>query len=218
MNKADKAALRNRWPSDLEFGLNRALKKEDWRDKNTANARWREQPFGVTAEGKLDYRGFPLRESLNYHYLAGIDFSALRALSGKADDYGLSRGDGIVFSRLEDCVFIEAEMPGFLDERCVRCDFSAAQFKGTQMNGTFEACRFVKAKLKQVIGELTFIDCDFTDADLTGSVFDKTRFERCTFANTRFNRCDISRSRFIDSPLSQAQIDSCSSSAGVRFD
>lgn len=217
MNRAEKAALRSRWTTDLEFRLNRALHKEDWRDKNTVNARWAEQPFELTAQGKADYRGFPLREPLSYQHLRDIDFSALRVLGGNIDAYGLSRGDGITFSILEDCDFIEAQMPAYLDDRFLRCNFSAATFKQTRMNGTFEACRFVKAKLKQVIGELKFIDCDFTDADLGGSVFDHVLFERCTFDNTRFKGCDMSGSRFVDSPLSEAQIASFASADNLRF-
>ncbi len=218
MSKKLKKELIERWTSELDFEINRNLKKENWKDKNTPNARWMLQPFGQTDSGKIDFRGFSFRELLKYQYIVGVDFSFSQFISELTAGYGMSRGvAGIIDSILESCNFVGSKLPANLTEKFTDCDFSDATFESTRINGVFDRCIFFKSKMKDVIGTMRFINCDFTKSNLAKSSFYTCYFENCIFDDAKFSGTNISGSTFVNTRPSDAQIASCSVADKLKF-
>lgn len=217
MSRKLKKELRERWSTELDFEINRNLKKENWKDKSTPNVRWMFQPFGLTERGKIDFRGFPFREPSKYHHISNIDFSYSHSLHEIVDGYGMSRGGSFSYTIIEDCVFTDVEMPANLSEKFTDCDFSGATFESTIINGVFDRCLFVKSKMKDVIGEMKFINCNFTKANLAKSSFHTCYFENCIFDDAKFSRTNISCSTFVNTRPVDAQIASCSLADKLKF-
>ncbi|MBC2182200.1 pentapeptide repeat-containing protein [Listeria sp. FSL L7-0233] len=217
MSRKLKKELRNRWYSELDFEINRSLKKENWRDKTTRNARWPQHPFGQTDSGKIDFRGFPFREPSKYHQLFNMDFSYSYSLHEITEGYGMSRGGSFSHSIMEGCLFIHAEMPANLSEKFTDCDFSNAVFVSTRINADFISCNFTNAKMKDVLVGAKFINCDFTKANLTKSALQMCHFENCIFEDTKFSRTNISGSTFVNTRPSDAQITKCSSADNLKI-
>ncbi|WOZ77716.1 pentapeptide repeat-containing protein [Kosakonia sacchari] len=217
MSKKLKKELVERWNHELDFGINHSLKKENWKDKNTPNSRWVDHPFGTTEEGKIDFRGFPFREPLKYHYLQNIDFSYSLSLNEMTKGYGLSRGGSIISSLVEHCSFVESLMPANLSEKFVGCNFDKAVFDSTRINALFESCTFIKCKIKNVLGEMRFINCNFVGANLKKSNFYSCYFENCQFDEANFSGCNISGSTFVGTKPSEAQIASCAVADKLKF-
>lgn len=217
MSKKLKKELVERWNHELDFGINHSLKKENWKDKNTPNSRWVEHPFGITEEGKLDFRGFPFREPLKFHYLQNIDFSYSLTLNEMTKGYGMSCGGSIISSIVEYCSFVESLMPANLSEKFVGCNFDKAVFDSTRINALFESCTFIKCKIKNVLGEMRFINCNFVGANLTKSNFYSCYFENCQFDKANFSGCNISGSTFVGTKPSESQIASCAVADKLKF-
>lgn len=217
MSRRLKKELRERWSTDLDFEINCDLKKENWKDKSIPNVRWMLQPFGLTERGKIDFRGFPFREPSKYHHISDIDFSYSHSLHEIVDGYGMSRGGSFIYAIMNSCVFIDAEMPANLSEKFTDCDFSGAIFESTRINGVFGGCLFVKSKMKDVIGTMKFINCNFTKANLAKSSFHTCYFENCIFDDAKFSGTNISGSTFLKTRPSDAQIASCSVVDKLKF-
>lgn len=208
MSKKLKEELRNRWTTEIDFEINRCLKKEDWRDKTRPNCRLAYQPFGFTGSGMVDYRGFPLRECLNYQYLEIIDFSFLQVISGSSDDYGFSRGlIGILNSKVRNCNFIGAELPANLSEEFISCNFQEASFNACRINADFINCNFMKSNMKDVLlrGK-KFVKCVFDQVNFQKACFYFCHFESCTFEDAKFKKANFAESTFIDTQLTDDQI------------
>ncbi|BES83371.1 hypothetical protein PEC302107_26370 [Pectobacterium araliae] len=214
-----KKELINRWSNELSFEINRNLKKEDWRDKNVENSKWGTQPFGLTDEGKVDFRGFSFREPIRYHLIKDVDFSYSKSISGNKDEYGPSRGvTGFIDSIFDSCKFVGSVLPANLSERFSYCDFSCVVFNSTRMNSDFNFCIFVSCKMKDVvIRGKRFLGCDFSKADLSKSNFYSCCFEDCVFDDAKLNGCNISGSTFVSTRPSDAQIASCSVADKIKF-
>lgn len=207
-----------RWYPELDFAINKSLQKENWQDKRKANSRWTIQPFGLTETGKIDFRGFPFREPLHYHYLRGMDFSHSVFLSETTEGYGMSRGQsGIAFSLFEECNFTGAVMPANLSERFVNCDFSHTIFDHTRMNGVFERCSFARSKLSSALVGGTFSHCDFHKANLRRTAFHGVRFDACCFDEANFSWTNISGNTFIRTQPAEQQIQVCALAEKVRY-
>lgn len=219
MSRKLKKELRERWPVDLNFQINRGLKKENWKDKNTPNTRWGMQPFGLTKVGKTDLRGFSFREPLHYNYIVDIDFSYSQVISGNKDEYGPSRGmTGFINSIFEGCNFIDSEMPANLSEKFTDCDFSGAVFEYTRISADFNSCHFVMSKMRNVlVNGKKFVNCDFTKSNLSKSNFYTCYFENCIFDDAKFSGSNISSSTFVNTRPSDDQIASCSVADKLKF-
>ncbi|MDL2275938.1 pentapeptide repeat-containing protein [Desulfosarcina sp. OttesenSCG-928-G10] len=218
MNNRIVKTLRERWPTEIDFEINKSLKKENWQDKRNPNSRWNVHPFGMTESGKIDFRGFPFREQIKYQYVFGIDFSYSDSLSEFTEGYGASRGEaGISFSIFENCDFMGSDMPANLSEKFIDCNFSHAKFDSTRMNGLFESCLFSSSKIKNVIGNMKFVNCNFSKATFSQSNFYSCYFESCIFDDANFSRANISGSTFVNTKPSGQQLESCILKEKIKF-
>lgn len=218
MSRKLKKELRERWGDDLNFEINRSLKKENWQDKNVPNARWQTQPFGLTECGKIDLRGFVFREPSKYQNLVNLDFSYAVQGAGITDGYGVSRQGSFIASIMESCEFVGVEMPASFDGQFFECNFSEAVFDNTCMAEVFQNCLFLKSKMKNVKTRgVRFVNCDFTKANLSHSKFYSAIFENCIFDEANFSGCSIPGSKFLGTRLSDNQIASCLVIDHIKF-
>ncbi|MCG8711078.1 pentapeptide repeat-containing protein [Brenneria sp. 4F2] len=218
MSRKVKKELRGRWSAELDFEINRGLKKENWKDKSIPNVRWMLQPFGLTERGKIDFRGFPFREPSKYHHIYNIDFSYSHSLHEIIDGYGMSRGGSFIDTIMEDCVFIDAEMPANLSGIFTGCDFSGAVFESTRINADFNSCHFIKAKMRDIlVSGKKFINCDFSKSNLAKSSFYTCYFDNCIFDDAKLTGTNISGSTFVNTRPSEFQIASCSVADKLKF-
>jgi fluoroquinolone resistance protein len=113
-----------------------------------------ESVFGRTEAGMLDYRGAILEEPVRYLRIHQADFS----------NASFKQGASINESELVNCILDRVDMRGVFVRR------------------SFEKCSFIEAKLSKCRLGTAFNSCDFSGADLAGSVATGCRFERCIFS------------------------------------
>ena len=205
--KHDIAALRARWTTEQVPQVANPRRKADWRDKTITNRHWQPSPFGLTADGRLDYRGFPFAMP-QYQNLQSVDLSYVSPWHGTTF---------LVHAVMEDCDFTGAKM-GTLDESFLRCRFDLTTFDNTGLSGVFNACSFVQAKLLRCHSNAHFIDCDFRDASFADADFSRARFVRCNFEGARFKRADLHKAIFVGCLPSDTQLAACFANHDIRFE
>ncbi|MGE8260209.1 MAG: pentapeptide repeat-containing protein [Stenotrophomonas sp.] len=205
--KKDIAALRARWTPDLVPNLSHPRRKHDWRDKTISNRHWEPSPFGTTADGRLDYRGFPYPVP-HYQNLQSVDLS--HAQEGGGATF-------LTYAVMQGCDFTGAAL-GNVSETLIRCCFNLSEFIQVTLGGAFDGCSFVQAKLRKCRSTATFTDCDFRDANLSGTDFSWARFVRCTFDGASFKGCDLHKAVFVGCRPSEEQLAACYENGGIRFE
>ncbi|MNK24689.1 Pentapeptide repeats (8 copies) [compost metagenome] len=205
--KKDVAALRERWTPDLVPELANPRRKNDWRDKTLVNRHWAPSPFGLTADGRLDYRGFPHRVP-HYQNLQSVDLSYLQPQHGRAF---------LLNAIMTDCDFTGAAL-GAIEESFVRCRFDLVAFNRNVLSGVFQACSFVQAKLLECSSMATFTECDFRDADFSGTDVSRARFVRCNFDGANWKGAQLHKATFVGCRPNDEQLAACHSNEGIRFE
>jgi uncharacterized protein YjbI with pentapeptide repeats len=123
----------------------------------------------IDAAGKtlVDLRGITLRDVTFGHaeperrpLLKNIDFSYCRV----QDPHG-----HFAQVRMEDCLFVGADLLQWLSQDFTRCDFTRITLHNGFMAGSFVDCRFVGAALQGAVMGDRFVRCDFSAADLEGA-------------------------------------------------
>ncbi|WP_159094728.1 pentapeptide repeat-containing protein [Stenotrophomonas sp. ESTM1D_MKCIP4_1] len=205
--KKEIAVLRARWTPALVPHLSNPRHKDDWRDKTIVNRHWESSPFGTTIDGRRDYRGFPYPIP-QYQNLQSIDLSHAQPSDGPTF---------LVNAILVDCDFTGVAM-GSVSESCVACRFDLCSFNQVELCGAFDGCSFVQSKLLKCASNATFTDCDFRNANLSGTDFSRARFVRCSFDGASFKGCDLHKAVFVGSRPSEEQLAACYGNAGIRFE
>lgn len=147
-----------------------------------------ESPFGTTEQGLLDLRGLTLHQSVRYATVRGADFS------------------GAVFAA---STVSESELE--------RCRFDRCDLRGRFVGRRFTGCSFVGARLQQARLGAVFTECDFTKANLSGSVASGVRFERCDFTRARLGSIMWTQRCVFDQCVFDGLISCSGSVAGSRF-
>jgi uncharacterized protein YjbI with pentapeptide repeats len=107
-------------------------------------------------------------------------------------------GDGQFVGACDDCKFVEFVCDGNLGREFLNCVFHKARLNNSVFYGKF-------------------LNCDFSDANMTGVRGRHSRFERCTFENTNLRKASFYDSTFVDCKLINCTIRS-GSLAGSSFD
>ena len=136
-----------------------------------------ESPFGLTDDGLIDYRGFPLKQQLVRLQIRNVDFS-----------YTISEGAGSLNTcKVKNSLFVETN------------------FDGTPLGSVFENCNFNNASLKNggfgspenlYLLDCTFIDTNFTGAGAHGAKFTRCSFERSNMKKAHFISCVFEECNF----------------------
>ncbi len=119
-------------------------------------------PRGVLADGRADFRGFPLTEMTGVA-IADADLSAARA---PKNPFGVEQAIVLRTVVAERSVFDRAG-------------------KFRQLDGRFSACSFRRITTQSCSVAGQFTDCDFTGANFSGAHL-AARFARC-----RFEGCNL---------------------------
>lgn len=118
---------------------------------------------------------------------------------------------------MENVDFTEAELVrGQLMAPFRHCKFVEFSCDGN-LGESFDGCVFRKARLSNSVFYGSFINCDFSNANLTAVRGRHIRFEGCVFENVNLRKASFYDSSFINCRLVNCTIRS-GSLAGSRFD
>jgi|CXWL01.1.fsa_nt_gi uncharacterized protein YjbI with pentapeptide repeats len=158
MSRQEIAALKARWTVEALTAADRAFVKMD----PVAAYQGKpppypfESPFGKY-DGRADFR---------YYSLGQIPFNRI-----------LEHGD---FTGATD------DRNGQLCCSLVNCRLDRASMETNLGNKIVQGCTFVRAKFTHTSLRGEFIDCDFSDCDLSHSRSAQAKFIRCNFSGTKF--------------------------------
>jgi fluoroquinolone resistance protein len=141
---------------------------------------------------KIDFTQNPLPAG-EYEYctfsncdFSNTDLSGIKFLECGFQACNLSLSK-LVKTAFNDIKFVDCKMLGLHFENCHEFGF-AVQFD----NCTLNHCSFYKRKLKKTLFKNTKLqEADFTDADLTSSVFDGCDLAGAKFENTMLEKADF---------------------------
>lgn len=159
-----------------------------------------ESDFGLTDDGKVDFRGAVLREAVRYLRVSNVDFS----------DLVFQEGASINESELTDCRLDRIDMRNvFVRRRFARCSFLGAKLGGARLGGVFSDCTFEGARLSKAFAtDVRFERCIFTGATLSGVHFISCTFDQCVFDGVKKLSGSVAGSRFIGESV-QAHLSDC---------
>ncbi|MEO5729246.1 MAG: pentapeptide repeat-containing protein, partial [Byssovorax sp.] len=162
--------------------------------------------------------------------LAGVDMSRVRASNLHFLDTDLT-GAKFVDAELDSAIFLRCTLDGadftrailpktcIVESRCNGSSFHEATLEGTRfaLASSFEKGDFRGVKMKQTLlrgcnfagadfTEARADDCDFSEADLSGSVFYRVSAQRSLFVRTSFRNADARSSNFMYAVLQKAKL------------
>jgi uncharacterized protein YjbI with pentapeptide repeats len=162
--------------------------------------------------------------------LVGVDLSRVRAANLHFLDTDLT-GAKFVEAELDTAIFLRCTLDGadfsrailpktcIVESRCNGASFHEATLEGTRfaLASSFEKGDFRGVKMKQTLlrgcnfagadfTEARADDCDFSEADLSGSVFYRVSAQRSLFVRTSFRNADARSSSFMYAVLQKAQL------------
>jgi fluoroquinolone resistance protein len=188
--------LRDRWDQALLLKTNNEIGRQA-KTKRTLF----ESPFGVTADGKMDYRGFTLAVPILYSMIDKVDFTMLSC------DWAGCLTDCV----LTNSTFVSAAFDGrFLTKNFNDCSFRKASLKKVAMgNSSYLRCEFSSANMSAAMAHgATFASCDFTDVNFKQAVMQKCVFESCLFGDAKFKSASFVGSRFKNCNLDRVSLES----------
>lgn len=155
-------------------------------------------PFGLTADGLQDWRGFKLEGAIFGKTLSNLDLTLSKM--GTTSQLG---GRLIVErTKFDGCRYATSINASFED-----CSFQESNLRGSTIVGKFINCAFRRSRLGRCrFASVKFLSCDFSGADFTLASFFDCHFENClfsevkvenaSFAGSRFENCEISNTDF----------------------
>jgi uncharacterized protein YjbI with pentapeptide repeats len=154
----------------------------------------------VTRDGRtyVDLRGFPLAILVNLHD-SGIDFAGAKS---PQNEHGLEIGirtDDVV---LTDCLFDEAQTIESVHGSFTACTFRRARMREAYLTASFDTCVFDGANLRSArFWHSTIRQCSFRSVDLLKAEMGGVTFERCDFRGARFGSGSIRGTKFLGCDL-----------------
>ncbi|MFF2888251.1 pentapeptide repeat-containing protein [Paenibacillus sp. NPDC057967] len=177
-----------RWSEDQIIDLNQALDavtgKQNLHKKGRA---FPSSPFGLTDDGREDYRGFTLNTTIQYLKTERIDLS-----------YALFAESSLNTSEFTNCCFDGVKLDGrYMTRQFNECSFRGAKLNNARLGERFEDCDFTGCNLsKAIASDATFIRCRFDDVQFRGAMFMHCRFEDCSFEGAKLHHSSFAGSRF----------------------
>lgn len=186
----DKKSLVARWNEDLLHEVNQLLAavtgKHNLHQKDRS---FPASPYGHTKDGRADFQGVTLTESIQYLRVQDTDLSYARF----EDSASLNT------STFTNCCFDGVK----LDRRYVthtfdRCSFQRAKLNHARISKAFTDCDFTGSNLSRAIAsDVSFTRCRFEGANLRGAMLTYCRFEDCSFEGAVFQDGSLAGSRFM---------------------
>jgi fluoroquinolone resistance protein len=192
MNKLN---YRSRWDQPLLVKTNNELARLA-KSKRTLLT----SPFGLTEEGRMDYRGFTLAVPVLYSVISNADLTLLRC------DWAGCLTDCVV----TDSIFEGAGFDGrFLTKRFEICDFTNISLKNSPLgDSSYSKCRFTGANFSAALARgAIFSHCSFAKVNFKSAVMQKCTFENCDFEGAKFQSSSFVGSKFKDCLLDRASLE-----------
>jgi uncharacterized protein YjbI with pentapeptide repeats len=150
-----------------------------------------------TRDGRIDIRGLALPEAtvlrrFQFHgvAIAEVDSGIIHGTKWRNLDFSESKLAGLRLMRglVENCRFDDCNLQGV---RIWATSFRDVSFKGADLRasvlgGAHEGVRNA------------FLGVDFSETNLSGTIYEAAAFERCTFNNAKLTKIDFQSSTFKD--------------------
>jgi fluoroquinolone resistance protein len=156
---------------------------------------------GIPAiHGRLDLRNLHVAEPravetlrmprMDVTVLDGI--TSIEGVTWQSIDFTDSQLPGLRFSdcQIRNCIFDRCRLD---DMRVWSTDFASVSFRFTDLRGTVLGGTTDNDNRRN-----TFHDCDFTAADMRGSIYGAAEFLRCKFNRAKLDKVDFQSSAFVD--------------------
>src|SRR5579885_3563845 len=150
-----------------------------------------------TRDGRIDVRGLELPEPTvlrRFQYqgisIAATDAGIVHGVKWRNLDFSESKLAGLRLMRglVENCRFDDCNLQGvrIWATSFRNVSFKGANLRGSSLGGAYEGVR------------TTFLDVDFSEANLSDTSYTAAGFERCTFRNAKLTKIDFQSSTFQD--------------------
>ena len=184
--------LIERWTEPTLKELNAAILKAGKQRKPLPPS-----PFGKTAAGLVDFRGFTLREGIMRMAFDNHDFSVMRC------DWA----GAFIECKIKVSVLDKIRIDGrFVGTSFEGCSFQSASMSNSSLGGAFRFCDFSKANMSKAgATEARFVECVFSGANLKQAMMMHCVFERCTFDRAKFHNGSFAGSTFKDVDVTKVE-------------
>lgn len=196
--RAEIAALKARWTPDALAVADRSFARMD----PVAAYQGRPPPYPFVSpfgeyEGRTDFRYLPLGAIPMYRRIERAD------LTGATDER-----NGQLSCSLIDCRLDRASMETNLGDKLVQStSFANAKFSHTSIRGDFVDCDFTQANLTYSrSGQGKFLRCNFSDTKMKGGGFDFCLFDHCIWRGARLGNVAFPKCRFVGTRPSDEQL------------
>lgn len=196
--RSDVSVLKARWTPDALAAADRAFARMD----PVAAHQGRAPPFPFVSpfgeyEGRADFRYLPLGATPKHRTIERAD------LTGATDDR-----NGQLFCSFVDCVLDRVSMETNLGDKLIKnSSFVKSRLSHTTLRGEFVDCDFSNADLTYSgSAEAKFIRCDFSGAKFKGSGFDYCLFDHCTWTDAKIANASFYFGRFLGSRPTDEQL------------
>ena len=148
-------------------------------------------------DGRIDIRGLDLPEptvlrrfQFRGYAMQQVDSSIIHGARWRNLDFSNSKLAGLRLMRglIENCRFDKCNLQSV---RIWATSFREVSFKGANLRGS------VLGGAHEGVRN-TFTGVDFSEANLTGTIYQAAGFERCTFCNAKLAKIDFQTSTFTD--------------------
>jgi uncharacterized protein YjbI with pentapeptide repeats len=148
-------------------------------------------------DGRIDVRGLELPEPtvlrrFKFHGVAivTVDSGIIHGMKWRNLDFSDSKLADLRLMRglIENCRFDDCDLQAV---RIWATSFRNVSFKGANLRGS------VLGGAHEGVRN-TFVDVDFSEANLTGTIYEAAAFERCTFRKAKLVKIDFQTSGFKD--------------------
>ena len=118
--------------------------------------------------------------------------TSIEGVTWQSIDFTDSQLPGLRFSdcQIRNCIFDRCRLD---DMRVWSTDFASVSFRFTDLRGTVLGGTTDNDNRRN-----TFHDCDFTAADMRGSIYGAAEFLRCKFNRAKLDKVDFQSSAFVD--------------------
>lgn len=190
VNVLNKKQWVSRWEPEQIAAVNKGLAaitgKQNLHKKDRS---FPSSPFGKTDAGLDDFRGIVLTEAVQYLTVQNLDLSyAIFEPTG-----------GLIYSTFTNCRFDGVKLDGrFITKIFKHCSFQKAILKNAAFGERFEDCDFTGSNVSYTKGtDVSFIRCQFSDANFRGAHLMYCKFEECLFEGAKMNNGSLAGSRFL---------------------
>ncbi len=150
-------------------------------------------PFGCTKDNYVDFRGVEIAIALYQMKISNVDFSySIMGVNGQL-------GGAI---ELNGCKFDYCKYESALDGVFNNCSFIRAKLNESTIREKFYNCYFTKTNFSGVRGRgVLFERCEFTDANFRKASYYDSKFLNCCFNNCNFVDGSLAGSAFTNCEL-----------------